>query len=137
MKIHFALPKDFASTRKLDRKLTSSQIRKKIFAREFVIAIEEGRVIGCLRFEWMWLKIPYLTWISVVPQSQRSGVAAALLRFLAASLKKKRRGFLLNSYQENAPIAKSWHQSVGFRRCGQIRELNRDGSQEIFCRLSL
>ncbi|MNS90198.1 hypothetical protein D3C72_1242370 [compost metagenome] len=135
MRIRFALPKDLNSCRKLDRDLKPVQLKKKIAAKEVVVALVADEVVGYLRIEWFWLKIPYLTWIYVEPAYRENEIAIEMLTFLRGKLKAQGKKILLSSYQDNASLAKRWHRKAGFKKCGKINSINADGSTEIFCHL--
>lgn len=136
-KIRFANTSDFAKCKKFDNRITAHQFANKAKAKEIVIALTEEKIVGYLRLEFIWLKIPYVSWIFVAEKYRNQGVASRLAEFLASVLKRKQFKFILSSYQDNAPQSNRWHSHVGFRKCGKIQEINEDKSSEIFCLLKL
>lgn len=137
VKIRFARESDLPKLKKLDTELTRKQLSGKVQAHEVVVAEHLGALLGCLRIEFMWTKIPYITWIFVSKTFRNQDIAASLLRFLKERLKKNGHKFLLSSFQNNAPLSRRWHKKVGFKTCGKVDLINTDGSSEIFCRLKL
>ena len=136
-KIRFAKPSDFAKCKAFDSRITASQFSNKAAAKEIVLASAEKTIVGYLRLEFIWLKIPYVSWIFVSEKCRNQGIASSLVKFLKSSLKRKQFKFILSSYQDNAPQSKRWHSNIGFKKCGKIQGINEDKSSEIFCQLKL
>lgn len=132
LNLRFAKPTDFAKCRKLDPKITRERFVSKQRQKEIVVFTSGSQVLGYLRFDYIWLKIPYISWICVSKTHRRAGIAELLLGFVATYLKKKKFKFLLSSHQDNALTSKKWHKQMGFKKCGFIGEINADGSKEIY-----
>lgn len=137
MKIRFAKVNDLKKCKPFDSRLTQSRISSMVKEKEIVIALQGSKIIGYLRLEFIWLKVPYLSWILVDQDQRRQGIAAEIVAFLASSLRKKGHKYILSSYQDNAPDSKRWHTKLGFKKCGKISTINEDNSTEIFCRLKI
>ena len=137
MKIRFAKPNEFRKCKKLDPRLTVSRFHSKVKEKEIIVAVQESEIVGYLRLEYIWLKIPYLSWIIVNEDWRKTGIARDLVEFLKAFLKKKNLKFILSSYQNNAPYSKRWHSHLGFKACGKIQAINEDNSVELFCQLKI
>jgi L-amino acid N-acyltransferase YncA len=136
-RIRFANPSDFTKCKVFDSRITPSQFSNKANAREILLAFVDEKIVGYLRLEFIWLKIPYVSWIFVSEKYRKQGVASRLVKFLGSSLKRKQFKFILSSYQDNAPQSKRWHAKIGFRKCGKIQEINEDNSSEVFCQLKI
>jgi N-acetylglutamate synthase-like GNAT family acetyltransferase len=137
IEIRFAKLNEFRKCKKLDPRLTASRFHSKAKEKEIVVAIQESEIVGYLRLEYIWLKIPYLSWIIVKEDRRKTGIARDLVGFLKAFLKEKNLKFILSSYQNNAPHSKRWHSHLGFKACGRIQAINEDNSVELFCKLKI
>lgn len=137
LKVRFAKSSEFAGCKTFDSRLTRSKFLSKVKEKEIIVATKKHKIIGYLRLEYIWLKIPYVSWILVKEDFRKLGIATKLIHFLCSSLKTSGKKFLLSSFQANAPQSKRWHTKLGFRACGKIRSINEDGSAEVFCQLKL
>jgi ribosomal protein S18 acetylase RimI-like enzyme len=137
MNVRFGNASDFTRCKSLDSALTKSRFSSAIKEKEIVLITHGSAIIGYLRIEHIWLKIPYISWIFVKEEFRNLGGGQVLLTFLATHLKKKSHKFILSSYQANAPTSKRWHARMGFKKCGKIHSINEDGSAEVFCKLKI
>lgn len=137
LKVRFAKPIDFKICKPFDSGITGSKFSEKAIGKEIFLATIDGSVVGYLRIEFIWLKIPYISWIFVDKKHRNNGVASELVEFLRLCLAKKQYKFILSSFQSNAIKSKRWHSKIGFRRCGKIQDINEDESDEIFCQLKI
>lgn len=136
-KVRFAKTNDLVKCKLFDSLLTKSRFASMVGEKQIIIALQGPELVGYLRLEYIWLKIPYLSWILVSKEQRKQGIAAEMVAFLAAFLKKKGLKYILSSFQNNAPDSKRWHAKLGFKKCGKIRTINEDGSTEIFCSLKI
>jgi len=136
--VRFAEPDDLDFCVKSDyRYLSEDVIRRKIDEKAVILAEIDGRPVGYLRVEYLWLKVPYLGVIGVEEEYRRRGVGTAMIKFLEQHL--LRRGFkaLYSSSQANEPEPQMWHRKIGFEECGYIAGINDGGIGEIFFRKTL
>lgn len=112
-------------------------IRRKIDAREVVVAERSSRLVGQARLEYLWSTIPYLALIRVLEGERRMGVGRALLEFIETFLKSQGHAVLYSSSQVDEPEPQAWHRHVGFVECGIIAGINRGGVGEVFFRKQL
>ena len=121
-------------------------LRGKIEAKELILAEVDGKPVGYLRLEYLWLIRPYLGDIFVNEKYRRKGVGTAMIEFLEEHLVKhkahkvhKRNGhaFLYSSTEVFVMESQKWHRAVGFEECGIIASLNEGGIGEIFFRKKL
>ena len=106
--------------------------RRKIEAHELIVAEFDGHLIGYLRLEYLWSKLPFVGLIRIRPRFQRQGVSRAVLAFLESHLRKQGHGRLFSSSQVNEPSAQAWHRAMGFEECGILSGVNEGGAGEIF-----
>lgn len=120
-----------------DGYVPTGTVRRKIEAREVLVAEQESAPVGYARIEYLWSKLPYIALIRVLPASRRAGVGRALLRFLEEELRAAGHGFLLSSSQADEPEPQAWHRHMGFTECGRLEGVNEGAVDEIFFRKDL
>jgi len=133
--VRFAEMKDLDFCVKSDYDHVSKDIlKRKIKEKAVILAEVDGKPIGYLRVEYLWLKIPYLSVIGVDEEYQRKGVGTAMIKFLEQHLRKCGHKILYSSSQANEPSPQAWHRKIGFEECGFIAGINEGGIGEIFFR---
>lgn len=120
-----------------DARLTA-RMKHKIELDEIILAEVRGRRIGYLRLEYLWMKIPYIGLILVLPSFRRRGIGRAMLNFLQRYLRGTNHVVLLSSSQVNESIpSQAWHRKMGFEECGVLNGVNEKWVGELFFRKSL
>ena len=104
--------------------------------KRILLATKGKLILGYARLDYIWLKIPYLSWITVSENYRGAGVATRLIYKIVSYLSGQNHRFLLSSYQANAPVSRKWHIKNGFKRCGRVDGINEDNSSELFCKLT-
>lgn len=137
LKIRLARADDLAWCVETDPRLPVEVLKRKIELHEVILAEVESRIIGCLRLEYLWSVVPYVSVIYVWEDYQRRGVGRAILEYTEAFLASKGHKVLLSSSQVDEPEPQAWHRAVGFRECGIISGINDGGMGEVFFRKDL
>jgi ribosomal protein S18 acetylase RimI-like enzyme len=131
--VRFAESKDLDFCIKSDFKHGSEAVvKRKIEENAVILAEVDGKLVGYLRTEYLWLKIPYLSVIGVNEKYRRKGVGTAMIKFLEEHLLKQGHKVLYSSSQANEPEPQMWHRKIGFEGCGYIAGINEGGIGEIF-----
>ncbi len=112
-------------------------IKRKVEQREIIVAERAGRLVGYLRFEYLWSVVPYIALIWVVEDQRQRGIGRAMLRYLENVLRQQGHTALYSSSQANEPEPQAWHRHVGFKECGFITGINEGGIGEVFFRKNL
>lgn len=138
VKIRFGKARDLTWCMKHDEEaqhVDKRLIEHKISSKEIIVAELKGKIVGYLRLEYFWLKIPYIGLIFVLKEHQRQGIGRAILTFLEDYLRAKGYTFILSSSQVNQPVpSQVWHRSMGFKECGILSSVNERGIGEVFFR---
>jgi len=133
--VRFAEIKDLDFCVKSDYSYVSKDVlKRKIREKAVILAEVDGKPVGYLRIEYLWLKIPYLSVIGVGEEYQRKGVGTAMIKFLEQHLRKCGHKVLYSSSQADEPGPQAWHRKIGFEECGFIAGINEGGVGEIFFR---
>lgn len=137
LEIRLAQADDLAWCVQTDLHVPEEVLRRKIELHEVILAEVEDRIIGCLRLEYLWSLVPYISVIYVWEDYQRRGVGRAILEYAQELLVGKGHKVLLSSSSADEPAPQAWHRAVGFRECGFIAGINEDGIGEVFFRKEL
>ncbi|EJT6495295.1 GNAT family N-acetyltransferase [Clostridium perfringens] len=136
--IRFANQKDLKATMEFDLHKNEEVISNKINMKEVIVAELDNQVVGCLKIEYIWTHIPFISYIVVKDGLRGSGIGESLLNFLEEYLKKeKNSAFLLSSSMTDATKAQKWHIRRGFEECGFITSINENNVGEVFFRKNL
>lgn len=136
--IRFANQKDLKATMEFDLHKNEEVISNKIDMKEVIVAELDNKVVGCLKIEYIWTHIPFISYIVVKDGLRGSGIGESLLNFLEEYLKKEKNSeFLLSSSMTDTTKAQKWHIRRGFEECGFITSINENNVGEVFFRKNL
>lgn len=94
-------------------------------------------VIGCLKIEYIWTHLPFISYIVIKNDFRASGVGKSMLTFLEEYLRNNGQDTLLSSTMTDALRPQKWHLKMGFVECGMLCGINDDGVGEIFFKKAL
>lgn len=137
LKIRFAEIKDLDSCVELDLHKNVDTIKNKISMKEVIVAENNNEVIGCLKIEYIWTHLPFISYIVIKNDFRASGIGRSMLTFLEEYLKNNGQDTLLSSTMTDAINPQKWHLKMGFIECGMLCGINDDGVGEIFFKKSL
>ena len=118
-------------------------LRRKIEAKDVILAEVDGKPVGYLRMRYLGLIVPSLDIIVVNEKYRRKGVGTAMINFLEEYLLKHKgykvytcdgNALLYSSAEATAIESKAWHRALRFKECGIIAGCNKGGIGEIFFR---
>ncbi len=132
--VRYALPEDIPWLTEVDRWPRAEDWRRKLEAREVVVAELGGKLSAHLRFDVLWSTVPFLALINVLPDKRGQGLSRQLLEFLEAELQARRYRALLSSSQTDEPAAQRWHLHMGFHSNGVIENIADEGVGELVFR---
>lgn len=137
LKIRFAEIKDLGSCVELDLHKNIDTIKNKISMKEVIVAENNNEVIGCLKIEYIWTHLPFISYIVIKNDFRASGIGRSMLTFLEEYLKNNGQDTLLSSTMTDAVNPQKWHLKMGFVECGMLCGINDDGVGEIFFKKAL
>jgi ribosomal protein S18 acetylase RimI-like enzyme len=135
--IRFANIEDFKKVREFDphsQFIEPQKINSKIHQKEIIIAVEGGNIIGILKFSYFWATRPYIDLIWIDESYRKQGIGKQCIQFLEDYLIKQGYCYLFISAEESEIESQSYHQHMGFTKCGKVSSLNlpQDTSNEVF-----
>ena len=137
VKVRFARADDLAWCEEQDALVAREVVEDKIERKEIIVAETEGRMVGYLRLEHLWSKVPFIGLVVVREEYRRQGVGRAILKFLEDCLRERGHRELWSSSQASEASAQAWHRAVGFEESGFLAGINEGGIGEVFFRKSL
>ena len=137
LKIRFAEMYDLDSCVELDLHKNTDIIKNKITMNEVIVAEVNNEVIGCLKIEYIWTHLPFISYIVIRKDFRSSGIGKSMLSFLEKHLREYGQSTLLSSTMTDAVNPQKWHLKMGFIECGILCGINENGVGEIFFKKSL
>ena len=137
LKIRFAEINDLDSCVELDLHKNIDTIKNKISMKEVIVAESNNEVIGCLKIEYIWTHLPFISYIVIKNDFRASGLGKSMLTFLEEYLRNNGQDTLLSSTMTDALRPQKWHLKMGFVECGMLCGINDDGVGEIFFKKAL
>ena len=137
LKIRFAEMHDLDSCVELDLHKNTDIIKNKITMNEVIVAEVNNEVIGCLKIEYIWTHLPFISYIVIRKDFRSSGIGKSMLSFLEEHLREDGQSTLLSSTMTDAVNPQKWHLKMGFIECGILCGINEDGVGEIFFKKAL
>lgn len=87
---------------------------------EYLIACEQGEIVGFLRFSRFWGRIPYMEMIRVLDGHRWSGVGTALFLAWEKDMRESGARLLMTSSECDESRPQDWHRRNGFFETGSI-----------------
>ncbi len=113
LKIRFADINDLESCVELDLHKNIDTIKNKISMKEVIVAEVNNEVIGCLKIEYIWTHLPFISYIVIRKDFRSSGIGKSMLTFLEEYLKEKGQSTILSSTMTDAVNPQKWHLKMG------------------------
>lgn len=133
--VRFASHDDLGSCFEFDHSDRQDIIENKIDMHEIILAERRGEVIGYLKLEYIWSKLPYISLIFLKPEFRGKGIGSLILNYLVEFLQLNGYSILLSSSQVNEAEPQKWHRKMGFAECGILNGINEEGIGEVFFRM--
>ncbi|MPQ44247.1 GNAT family N-acetyltransferase [Clostridium tarantellae] len=137
MNFRFARKEDLNSCVELDLHRNTEKILNKIKSNEVIVVEYDNDIIGCLKIEYLWTHLPFISYIVIKENYRKLGVAHSLLKFLEEYLKDSGQTILLSSTMTNNLNSQKWHLSKGFEECGILAGINENKIGELFYKKNL
>lgn len=114
-----------------DALVTDEMFEYKLRQKEIVVGEIDGKKMGYLRLEYWYLVMPFMGLVVVEGGYRNKGVGRAMLSFVEEHLVKSGYSVLYSSSDANEPEPQAWHRHMGFKDCGIIAGMNRNGIGEV------
>lgn len=112
-------------------------IKRKTGQKEIIVAQLQKKLIGHIRVEFLWSKVPCIGVIRVDKNHQKQGVGKSLIQFLESHLIKKGYKILCTSSVASEKEPRRWHKKMGFKECGYIDTYSKRGKGDILLQESV
>ncbi|MEM7626702.1 MAG: NYN domain-containing protein [Planctomycetota bacterium] len=133
----FAESVDAHAIADLEHDIGMDTIRRSIAAGRYVVAIDDGGVVGVLRFEMIWESVPFISLVFVSPPHRGRGHSRRMLDALCAHLRRLEHTTLMSSSRQDEPTPQRWHAHMGFVPNGRFDQLPGQPVPEMIFALTL
>jgi len=103
---------------------------RKITDKEVIIAKDQNKIVGFLKFQYLWDDQPFMSLLKVNEKYQRKGIGTKLVKFWEKEMKKKKFDSVITSTQEDEE-GQHFYRKLGYTDIGELSEIN-DGPKELF-----
>lgn len=135
--VRFATQDDMKAIMAFDHGTRIDVLENKIDLFEIMVAERLGEVIGYLKLEYIWSKLPYISLIILKSEYRGRGIGTLMLNYLIDFLKMNGFEILLSSSQVDEVAPQHWHRKRGFSECGILNGINEGGIGEVFFKMVL
>ncbi len=132
MKIRYGQQEDFEWLRAQDNHVGADWIKRCLHHGEYIIAADDGEILGFLRFSLFWGNIPYMDMIRVQDNHKRRGIGTAMLNFWERDMRARGAKVLMTSSVVHETEPQDWHKRNGFQECGQLTFGQHEPTPEVF-----
>jgi N-acetylglutamate synthase-like GNAT family acetyltransferase len=132
--IRFGCSADYDFSIAVDNYINKNILNWKLENQEIIVAEYNDELVGYIRLEYLWSKVPYIGLILIKESSRRLGIGRKMLEFLELYLKDQGLNQLYSSSQVNESEPQAWHRRMGFSESGIINGINDEGIGEVFFR---
>ena len=117
MEIRFVQMKDKPEWFKLDRHLQENVFDEKVSNKQGYVILEQGKVIGILRFNLFWDNTPFCTLLYIDEAYRGKEYGKLLMEHWENDMKEKKYGMLMTSTQVDED-AQHFYRKLGYKDCG-------------------
>lgn len=121
MKVKTTTLKDFEDCKRFEYNHTPDDWLKQSIRNGWVyVAERHDAVVGYARLEFIWMAVPYVSWIVVSEPHRGKGIGTAIVQRLSRDLTERGHTALYGSSEVMAPKSQAFHRHCGFQECGVI-----------------
>lgn len=102
---------------RLDKHLLNDEFEKKVRDKQGYVLLEEGKVVGVLRYNLFWDSIPFCTMLFLDEKYRDKGYGTKLMSHWEHDMKKQGYDMLLVSTQADE-CAQHFYRKLGYKDCG-------------------
>ncbi|WP_031553865.1 GNAT family N-acetyltransferase [Oribacterium sp. FC2011] len=101
----------------LDRHLPESVFDEKVRCEQGYVCVEDGKIIGVLRYNLFWDNTPFCTMLFIDCDYRRKGYGVQLMQHWEQNMKSQSYGMLMTSTQVDED-AQHLYRKLGYKDCG-------------------
>ena len=117
MMIRHVEPQDKAAWFALDHDFPEASFDEKVRSRQGYVCVEDGKIVGILRFNLFWDSIPFCTMLRVDAASQGRGYGRQLMERWEQDMREAGCGMLMTSTQVDEE-GQHFYRRLGYRDAG-------------------
>lgn len=109
----------FEYLRKHDIHILDEMLYKKIRDNEVIIAKEDDKIIGWLRYNYFWDSIPFLNMLVIDEKYRGNGIGKDLVRFFEKEMKANGYNIIMTSSLSNE-LAQHFYRKLSYKDSGSL-----------------
>jgi ribosomal protein S18 acetylase RimI-like enzyme len=117
--IRYAGSNDYFWLKEHDKHISENKIENK----EVYIAVENGTIIGWLRYNLFWDSVPFMNMIYFLEEYRKKGIGKRLVKYWEEDMKQKGYNNVLTSTQSNEE-AQHFYRKIGYIEIGGFKYFN-------------
>lgn len=119
MEIRMAQAEDFAFLSEHDRHIGPKELQEQIERERILIAQQDGRAIGWLRWNLFWDNTPFLNLLFLLEEHRQKGYGRQLMQAWERLMAQQGFGLLMTSTLSNEQ-AQHFYRALGYRDAGGL-----------------
>lgn len=130
--IRYASAEDIGALSALDGHITAAELSAVVERRRVIVAEEDGRLLGWLRYGLFWDNLPFMNMLFVIERERGKGLGTALCGFWESELARSY-SLALTSTQSDER-GQHFFRKRGYKDCGSLI-LPGEVTELIMCKL--
>ncbi|MBO4422151.1 MAG: GNAT family N-acetyltransferase [Clostridia bacterium] len=119
MEIRYAKSKDIGFISEYDDDISEEVLKNAINLKRLILAFEDGRFIGWLRYNLFWDNIPFMNLLYILDGERGKGYGSQLVSFWEKEMSDKGFDFVLTSTQSNEE-GQFFYRKLGYTDRGSL-----------------
>jgi ribosomal protein S18 acetylase RimI-like enzyme len=119
MDIRIATKDELFQLSRLDHHIAEEMLARKVDRGEVIVAVENGKVIGWLRYGYFWDSIPFMNMLTVVEERRGQGIGTELTMFWETMLRAQGFTEVLTSTLAHER-GQFLYRKLGYQDCGAL-----------------
>ena len=121
--LRYAENKDFIWLCDKDKHISENKLKEKLENKEVYVVEINGKVIGWLRYNLFWDKIPFMNMIYFLEEYRNMGIGKKLANYWENEMKQKGYDNILTSTQSDEE-AQHFYRKLGYKEIGGFKYFN-------------
>ncbi len=117
MLIRYVESGDRSEWYRLDKHLPENGFEEKVNNKQGYVAVDDGKVIGVLRFNLFWDNTPFCTMLYIDDAFRKKGYGISLMEYWEKDMKSQGYGMIMTSTQVDED-AQHFYRKLGYKDCG-------------------
>ncbi|MDP5275442.1 GNAT family N-acetyltransferase [Chengkuizengella axinellae] len=119
MTIQFANKNNYEYVKTKDKHVEHEMLLRKIKSNEIIVAMENNKTIGWLRYNYFWDNTPFMNMLWIDESCRGQGIGKELVEFWEKEMKKSNYNLVMTSTQANEE-AQHFYRKLNYKDSGSL-----------------